>query len=156
MEKLVSLYQFLDNNGIPFYVGITNNFKRRLTEHKTVLKKGKDGKTWPVYNKIRKLIREENYELNMVVIKENLSFIDAKKLEIETIAKYKGEGIKLCNLTAGGEGTTNHKPVFTEEWRKKLSEAKSGDKFIRNKNSFFGKHHSDETKKKLSLLRKEF
>ncbi len=154
MEKSVLLYQFLDTKGIPFYVGITNNFKRRLSEHKQVLKKGKDGKTWPVYNKIRKLIREENYELNMNIIRKELTHDEAKCLEIETIAKYKNEGIKLYNLTAGGDGTTNHKPVFTEEWKQKLKEAKSGDKWKGENNPFYGKKHTEEFKKKMSENKK--
>lgn len=148
------LYQFLDNNNVPFYFGITNNFKRRKCEHLQVLKKGKNGKSWPVYNKIKKLIREEGYELKMEIIQSNLSFKKANELEIEYIREYKNKGIKLYNLTAGGEGTSNHQPVFTKEWKKKLSEAKSGDKFKGEKNSFFGKHHSEETKSKISTLRK--
>jgi len=150
MEKLVTLYQFVDNQEVPFYVGITNNVKRRFTEHKAVLKKGKAGKTWPVYNKIRKLIREENYELKMLILKEGLTLDEANCLEIETIAKYKNEGIKLYNLTAGGDGTTNHKPVFTEEWKQKLKEAKSGDKWKGENNPFYGKKHTEENKKKMS------
>ncbi len=148
------LYQFEDNNGVPFYFGITNNFKRRKCEHLVVLKKGKNGKSWPVYNKIRKLMREESYELKMVIIKDGLSYDEANQLEIQYIKEYKEKGIKLYNLTAGGEGTLNHKPVFTEEWRKKLSEAKSGDKFTKENNSFYGKHHSKETKIKISLFHK--
>lgn len=73
---------------------------------------------------------------------------------IKTIAQHKEKGIKLYNVTLGGEGTYGCKPIFTKEWKQKLSDAKSGDKFIGEKNSFYGKHHSDETKAKLSIARK--
>lgn len=45
MEKLLVVYYFLDNNNVPFYIGKTNNYHRRRTEHLGVLKKGKNGKT---------------------------------------------------------------------------------------------------------------
>ena len=44
------------------------------------------------------------------------------------------------NLTKGGDGC-----VVSEETRKKMSEAMSGEK-----NPFYGKHHSEESKKKMS------
>lgn len=153
-ERNRILYQFVDNNNIPFYVGITNNYKRRLNEHLLVLKKGKNGKTWPVYNKIRKLIREENYQLKMEIVKNNLTFEEAKHLEIKTIAEYRKNNIKLYNLTAGGDGITGYKPVFTKEWRKKLSEAKKGDKWSGVNNPNFGKKFTPERKEKMSLDRK--
>lgn len=90
----------------------------------------------------------------MEIIKENLTLEQANQLEIELIKKYKENGITLYNMTAGGEGTPNHKPIFTKEWRKKLSDAKSGDKWIGEKNSFYGKHHSKETKEKISRIHK--
>lgn len=150
----VCIYQFLDNQNIPFYVGKTNNFKRRKNEHLCILKKGKKGKTWPVYNKIRKLISEEGYELKIELIKDGMTNDEANLLEIEYIKSYKEKGVVLYNLTDGGEGTLNHKPVFTDEWKKKLSEAKSGDNFKGEKNSFYGKKHTEETKKILSEQRK--
>jgi len=154
IKNNVCVYHFLDNNNIPFYIGKTNNFKRRKNEHLCVLKKGKNGKTWPVYNKIRKLIQEENYELKMEIIDEKLTNDEANNLEIKLIKEYRENGYKLYNLTAGGDGTVNHKPVFTDEWRKKLSESKSGDKWTGNKNPFYGKRHSKETKEKISAIHK--
>lgn len=154
IKNNVCVYHFLDNNNLPFYVGKTNNFKRRKTEHLCVLKKGKNGKTWPIYNKIRQLIKEENYELKMEIIDEKLTNDEANNLEIKLIKEYIENGYKLYNLTAGGDGTLNHKPVFTDEWRKKLKEAKSGDKWTGKKNPFYGKHHSKETKEKISTFHK--
>ena len=45
--------------------------------------------------------------------------------------------------------SNSHKGVIpSEETRKKMSEAKKGEK-----NSFYGKHHSEETRKKLRKIR---
>lgn len=148
------VYQFIDNSNTPFYVGQTNNYHRRKTEHLCVLKKGKKGKTWPVYNKIRKLIKEEKYELKMEILKNDLNFSEANELEIKYIKEYKESGIKLCNLTAGGEGAPNCvRKKWTLKQRKKLSNSKKG-KYIGEENPFFGKHHTDETKEKISKAHK--
>ena len=48
------------------------------------------------------------------------------------------------NLTEGGDGV-----IPCEEVRKKMSKSQSGEK-----NNFFGKHHSEETKKKMSESKK--
>ena len=45
--------------------------------------------------------------------------------------------------------------VFTEEWKKKISEAKKGSKNAMfgktgSQHHFYGKHHSEETRKKIS------
>lgn len=153
--KNMCVYHFLDDKEVPFYVGKTNNFNRRYKEHLCVLRNDKNKKTWPVYNKIRKLILEKKYILNMKIVKDGLTFIQSNKLEIKLIKEYKEKGYNLYNLTAGGEGTLNHKPIFTKEWKQKLSDAKSGNKFTGEKNSFYGKKHSTKTKQKLSSLRKE-
>lgn len=150
----ICIYHLLDDKNISFYVGKTNNINRRKKEHLCFLKNNKKGKSWPVYHKIRKLIKETSYELKMEIIEKDLNYEEANLLEIEYIKKYKEQGIILYNLTDGGEGTLNHKPVFTDEWRKKLSEAKSGDNFKGEKNSFYGKKHTEKTKKILSEQRK--
>jgi len=154
IKNNVCVYHFLDNNNMPFYVGKTNNFHRRKTEHLCVLKKGKKGKTWPVYNKIRKLIREENYELNMKIIDQNLSNDEANNLEIKYIKEYRENGYKLYNLTDGGEGASGIlRKKWTLEQRQKLSNSKKG-KYTKKDNPFYGKHHSEETKEKISAIHK--
>lgn len=52
---------------------------------------------------------------------------------------------KLTNLTEGGEGI--HGLKFSEESKRKMSEAHKGEK-----NHFYGKTHSEETRKKLSKI----
>lgn len=79
----------------------------------------------------------------------------ALELEMQLISLY-GKN-NLCNMTDGGDGSTGYKK--SAETRKKQSISMSGannpnykmsHKFIGNKNPNFGKHHSDEHKKKVS------
>lgn len=106
----------------------------------------------------------ESLENNIQTLEE------ASRLEVEYIDKYKKLGYNLTNSTSGGE--TNK--VFNEEVRNKISETlkkkyKSGEiinwntgRHVPNKskgnprecqkgerNSFYGKHHTEETKKLL-------
>jgi len=144
------IYQFLDHNNEPFYVGKTNNLHRRKQEHKKDLKKKAN---LYVYRKITKLIRDHNYKLKIDIVSEGLSESEANAMEITLIKKYRDKGYKLSNLTDGGDGTLGHVPVFTDEWRKNLSEA-AKKRVARDGVPFKGKKHSDETKKKLSQVRK--
>lgn len=62
--------------------------------------------------------------------------------EREYVRVFRAIGLKLTNLTAGGEGRNGDK--VSSATRLKMSIAHSGDK-----NSFFGKHHSLETRERL-------
>lgn len=64
---------------------------------------------------------------------------DALRIEIERIAFWNCAGIKLANLTAGGEGTVGLK--HSEETRRKIKEKRARQKI----------KHSDETKAKISV-----
>jgi len=46
--------------------------------------------------------------------------------EIEIIDIYKKRGIKLVNMTNGGEGTSGHSYIRSDETKRKLSESKKG------------------------------
>lgn len=92
-----------------------------------------------VYNKIRKLL-EDGKQPGMRVLEEtNLEERDAR--ERFHIQRLKDEGLRLTNLTSGGEGGAG----FTEESKKKQRETR-----IRNGYE----QHSEETKRKLSAAKK--
>lgn len=80
------------------------------------------------------------------VLTTGLSLDSACELEKFLISEY-GTVIKktgtLVNLTDGGEGT--HGTIASPESRMKMSIARTGEK-----NHFYGKHHSEETIKKIS------
>lgn len=96
------------------------------------------------YNAIKKY-GWDNFE--HIILFENLTEQDAKSKERELIAKYHtcvyDDNKMGYNMTFGGEGLLGH--VASEETRRKMSESKTGEK-----NSFYGKHHSDEAKQKMS------
>jgi hypothetical protein len=83
------------------------------------------------------------------------------KKEDEGICPVCGKETNYINLNRGyckfcskkcakkGENHPNYGKHRSEETKKKLSEAQKGEK-----NSFYGKHHSEETKKKLSEANK--
>lgn len=120
-DNIFIVYEFVDNNDIPFYVGRTGNMKKRLHDHNKHIKS--DFKKY-TYNKIRKLINTENYSLKYNILYDNLTFDESVQLEIDIIKKYKDNGILLTNLTDGGEGTIGTTRIFTEEHKKNLKIAR--------------------------------
>ena len=74
------------------YIGYTRNDKRRLFEH---IREAKLGSTHHKSNWIRK----NDYNIDMIILEDNLSYRDALKKEVEYISRYKN----LTNMTSGGE-----------------------------------------------------
>ena len=75
---------------------------------------------------------------------KNISEEFAFLIEIETINAYRHRGIKLVNLTNGGEGTSGYK--YSKESKLKMSVAKQGKTSPRKNVKL-----SDETKNKISI-----
>jgi len=127
--------KFLDNEPQPFYIGKGKN--NRLRDHFKL-------KGYNPYkdNIIRKLIRLE-LEIICEKITENLTEEEAFKKEIELIAFYgrrnNNTGI-LANMTNGGEGSSG--AIRSEEYKRRASETQKG------------KHHTEETKQKISKITK--
>jgi predicted GIY-YIG superfamily endonuclease len=89
-----SVYVFLDQRGRPYYVGKTNNFKRRRKEHLDEIRKGN---TLPKYKKARSLIRQ-GHTFRMRTIARTRTEEDAFDVEAHFITKYKERGVKLTNV----------------------------------------------------------
>jgi len=85
-------------------------------------------------------------------IAENLDEQMAFQIEMETIEKYKMQGILLTNMTNGGEGTSGFSHPHTEEHKQKLKGNRYGESTWGI--TFKGKHHSEEQKRKWSEMRK--
>lgn len=147
LNKYVYRHITKDTNKV-FYIGIgnkarANNKKSRNTYWKNII---------------------EKHGYYVEVLAENISFEDAKELEVFLISLYGRKDNKtgiLCNMTDGGEGTKN----ISESARKKISERRKGVRtlpidYIRTEehckkiseskkgkpSSFKGKKHSEETK----------
>jgi group I intron endonuclease len=124
----------LDKNE-PFYIGIgtDNNFKRSRT------RKGRNN-IW------KKIANKTEFEVEILFY--DIDIEEAKKKEIEFISFYgriaNNDGI-LANLSGGGDSSFN--PSFLT--RQKISIATKGDK-----NPFYGKKHTQETRRLLSEMQK--
>jgi hypothetical protein len=115
------------DTGVVFYIGIGLAIERAF-------QKKYRNQYW------KNIVNLAGYDVE--ILKENISWDEACKLEKELIAKYKRkhEGGTLCNLTAGGDGVVG--VSWTEEHKRKISESNKG------------KVRTDETKKKISDGRK--
>ena len=93
-----SVYVFLDNKNRPYYVGKTNDMKRRKREH---LEEIRNGNTLPKYNAARKFKNQGiSFRMRRIAIAKSES--DAYRLERYYIKKYRREGYYLLNCTYGG------------------------------------------------------
>lgn len=135
VEKKVSIYYLIDQYNRIGYVGKADNMDKRLTGHKNMLKRSN--------RHIYCWIRSVGFENIKMVLIEECYFSIWQERESYWIAEYKKNGCKLTNHTSGGEGTSGFKPSV--ETRHKMSESRKGDK-----NSFFGRLHTDETKTKIA------
>ena len=75
---------------------------------------------------------------NVVIVKDNIEFEQALKLEVAHIKKHKG---KLVNLTDGGEGSLGCHKTRSKEARKRMKKAQI---------KYWQSPASKETKKKIS------
>lgn len=91
------VYVFLDQMGNPYYVGKTNNFKRRRREH---LYEIKIGNTLPKYRKARALIKK-GYKFRMKTIATARTEAEVFRLERKYIKEFRAK-YTLYNLTHGG------------------------------------------------------
>lgn len=135
------------------YIGKSQYGQYRLASHlaPSTLKKERTHKS----NWIKSLLKLGLKPL-FVVLKEASDNDDLCLLEIETIKFYKNLGVKLTNLTLGGEGWLGH--THTEEVRKKLSKQKTGIKMSEDAKLKMSLAHSGSNhhffNKKLSLEHK--
>lgn len=117
------------------YVGITNNFKRRMAQHRNPELRLQH---LPIYKAMKK------YSHYTEIVFESELYEDVLRMEIIVISNFRDLGINLYNLTSGGCGMLGHK--HTEETKKKLREANLGEN-----NPMYGKPVSEETRIKLSI-----
>lgn len=144
------------------YIGKTNNPKRRWYHHVRDSKKPSDHpRKFIIHHAISKY-GKDNFSFEIIDSDEDEKIIFQK--EIDLIKYFKNLGEVLYNVTNGGEGVNGYLP--TEETRNKISLANKGklagknnpmfgqgDLVLGDKNPFYGKTHSEESKNKMSKMR---
>ena len=121
-----------DTNQI-FYVG--------KGKDKRFCDKNKRSRYWKFYVEKHGFVGE--------IIKDEMDEELAFLAEMECIDVYKKRGIKLVNLTNGGEGCSGYSMKHFDEQKAKWSAMRKGSPGTRN-----GVKLSEETKEKISLARK--
>ena len=121
-----SIYVFVDPRGKPYYVGKTNDMKRRRKEH---LAEIAGGNTLPKYVMARKF-RKQGHKFRMKVVARTVDESDALATERALIKKYRKQGHKLYNLTAGGP---DEKPTYLDGRPRKSKRVVESKKPAKNK-----------------------
>jgi len=110
-----NIYVFLDQRGKPYYVGKTNNFKRRRREHLEAIR---TMNSLPKYRKARWLLKN-GYKFRMRTVAKALIEKDAYEIETFYIKKYLKAGHRLTNLTHNGQDNKPTKKKVTKYKRRK-------------------------------------
>lgn len=98
----------------------------------------------------------KKYECKVRIYRDGLTNEEACEIERKRIAELKEIGQSYCNFTEGGTGFSTgelnpiHKRI--EEGSAKLFDSNS--RFYGEDNGFYGKQHTEETKRKISESRK--
>lgn len=139
-----SIYAFFDENGVPFYFGISRNMPNRVKKHRKLLKTS----NLPKYQKVKKLLKS-GYSFLILILEDKLTEKEAKEKEVCYISIAKKYLKKVYNLTDGGDGgdTFTNNPN-KELIRKKISASHKG------KNYREGCVLSPEHKRKISVKSK--
>lgn len=144
MIKINNFYVYewfiVDTNEI-FYVGKGTGKRKNVIYNRNQYFKN-------IYNK---------YKCDVRIIHNNLSNEDACKKEIERISELKKIHQAKCNLTMGGTGFSTGKlnpTVKNPHFGKSNGMHTKNIDFKGDKNPFYGKKHSEETKLKISKSRK--
>jgi hypothetical protein len=141
------VYFYVREDATPYYVGFGKK-KRPFAKHA---------------HRIHNIDFKPKNKKQILIIHEDITNEEAKKLEIAYISKYKRkcDGGILINLTIGGDGRNGDKA--SEETKRKMSEAHKGKiinpesiaKMVETRKANGSFIPSEDTRKKMSEIGKE-
>lgn len=132
------------------YIGKASDIRKRWNAHKTAARL-QDPKDFTIIHRALRKYGFDNFQIEELSNHETEK--EALEQEIYIIEKLQSRNRNVgYNITAGGEGTTGLK--LSQESKNKMRKAKK-DKFIGEKNPFYGKHHSKKTKNLISEVVKQ-
>ena len=163
------IYMYTNKINGKGYVGQTNDFNRRYKEHiDAMINKNNDEYNKPIHRALRKY-GLDNFEVE--ILKENLSTLCLLNMyECYYIKKFdllckNGKGYNISDGGSNGNPFAGKTDEEMEEIRRKRSEARKG-KYCGENNPMYGvhrygkdapnygKHHTEETKQRLSEAKK--
>jgi group I intron endonuclease len=136
------VYKFENKINGKVYIGRTDDFNRRLTEHRASVKSGKG---YALHDAIRKY-GWENFEIGVIDEADTLQEIIAKELEhIVTYNSVRAGYNSTLETGAGGDNWAGRKdtPEYFE-FIQKVRELRLGEG-----NGMFGSIHTEESKNKM-------
>ena len=150
MDNLFYTYVYLREDGTPYYIG-----------------KGKGDRA---YSKRRKGVKRPRDEKRILILKKGLTEQEAFRHEKYMISVFGRKDLEtgiLLNRSDGGDGNSGYR--HTEETKARISKTSSGRKLkprtkihrerlsaaLRGKKSWLGLRHREDSKKKISQVRKE-
>ena len=150
MDNLFYTYAFLREDGTPYYIG-----------------KGKGDRA---YSKRRKGVKRPRDEKRILILKKGLTEQEAFRHEKYMISVFGRKDLEtgiLLNRSDGGDGNSGYR--HTEETKARISKTSTGRKLklrtkihrerlsaaLRGKKSWLGLRHREDSKKKISQVRKE-
>lgn len=133
------IYRITNNITQDFYIGkTTQEIEVRFRQHKT---KAKGNKSQTILHRAMRKYGVENFTIEIIDTADG----DINESEIKWIKELD----PLYNMTSGGEGgDTSSSPLY-QEYMKTHSNNMSG-----KNNPFYGKRHSEETKRRISEKKK--
>ncbi len=129
----IGIYKITNKLNDKSYIGLSKNIERRFKEHIKDCK----FKKYAISNAIEKY-GKDNFTFEIV---EECSLEKLEKRERYWINKLKTQSPNGYNLTNGGEKSK----IYSKESREKMSNSQNWQKG--KNNPFYGKKHSEETKK---------
>lgn len=143
------IYLIINFENTKLYVGKTNDFKRRKSEHWAY----KGYKTMPIDRSIKKY---GNGKFRMIIIELCDSKEEMNEAEEFWILYYKSMNVKLYNLGTGGEYSPMLGREHTEDTKEKIRVKATGrlhseETKIKIGMAGLGRVHSEESKTKMSI-----